>query len=98
MQVNVSSKQFRADEKLVAYTEKKINKLTTFFDRIIDSRVSLKLENSGQVKDKIVEVSVNVPGQTLFASETHKTFEGAVDLVTDDLKRQLKRYKDKIRN
>ncbi|MBR9922797.1 MAG: ribosome-associated translation inhibitor RaiA [Bacteroidetes bacterium] len=97
MKLHVESVQFKADQKLLDFIEKKVSKLNTFFDRIVETEVILKLENSGQVKDKIAELKVHVPGDTLFASETDKTFEAAVEAVVDVLKRQLKRHKEKLR-
>jgi putative sigma-54 modulation protein len=97
MKVHTESVQFKADKKLLDFIEKKMGKLENFFDRIIDAEVKLRLENSGQVKDKVAEVSLHVPGQSLFAKETEKTFEASVDNAIDDLRRQLARYKDKNR-
>ncbi len=97
MQVIIESVQFRADQKLVDFTEKRLAKLDQYFDRIIEARVFLKLENAGQVKDKIAEVRLDVPGQTLFATATDKTFEAAVDAAADSLRRQLAKYKEKFR-
>ncbi len=98
MKVNTESVQFKADQKLLDYVEKKMTKLDTFFDRIIGADVKLRLENSGQVRDKVAEIKVNVPGTTLFAKETNKTFEASIDLASDNLKRQLTKYKEKIRS
>jgi putative sigma-54 modulation protein len=95
MKIQTEAVQFKADQKLYDFIDKKLGKLETFFDRIIETRVTLKLENSGQVKDKVAEVSVFVPGETLFAKDTNKTFEASIEAVTDNLKRQLKRYKEK---
>ncbi|MCR9288167.1 ribosome-associated translation inhibitor RaiA [Saprospiraceae bacterium] len=97
MKVHTESVQFKADQKLVDYVEKKLAKLDTFFDRIIGADVKLRLENSGQVRDKIAEIRLNVPGTTLFAKETNKTFEASIDLALDNLKRQLTKYKSKMR-
>ena len=80
-----------------AYIDSKLSKLGQYFDRIIDVHVILKLENSGQVRDKIVEVKMMVPGDTLIATETQQTFEAATDLVVDNIKRQLIRYKERMR-
>jgi len=98
MKVRTESVQFKADQKLLDRIEKKMAKLNTFFDRIIDADVKLRLENSGQVRDKVAEVKLAVPGTTLFAKETTKTFETSIDMVIDNLKRQLTRYKEKIRS
>ena len=98
MKIHTESNHFQADEKLLEFIDRKLSKLDTFFDKIIDARVNLKLENSGQVKDKIVEIRVSVPGEVLIAKETDKTFESAVDKLVSVLKRQLIKYKDRLRS
>jgi putative sigma-54 modulation protein len=97
MKINTVSIHFTADSKLLAFIEKKTKKLEQYFERIIRVDVFLKLENSGQVKDKIVELKVKVPGETLMAKESSKTFERATDMAVDNMTRQIKRYKDKMR-
>ncbi|MDQ3016719.1 MAG: ribosome-associated translation inhibitor RaiA [Bacteroidota bacterium] len=98
MKINTTSIHFDADDKLLAFIEKKTSKLDQFFDRIIDAHVYLKLENSGQVKDKIVELKLMVPGDTLIATEVSKTFEASTDAAIDNMKRQLNRYKERLQS
>ena len=98
MRVHTESVQFKADQKLIQYIEKRLNKMDQFFDRIIEARVTLKLENSGQVRDKIAEVRISVPGDQLIAKEASKTFEASVDNAASALKRQLIKYKERLRN
>ena len=95
MKIQTTAVHFTADQKLLSYVDQKVGKLMHFFDRIVDVSVFLKLENSGQVRDKIVELKLNVPGETLIAKETNRTFEAAVDLVVDNMKRQINRHKDR---
>ncbi len=95
MKINTTSIHFDADQKLIEYIERKTSKLDQFFDRIIDAHVYLKLENSGQVRDKIVELKLLVPGDTLMATEVSKTFEASMDAAVDNMKRQLNRYKER---
>lgn len=95
MMIQTQSVHFDADSKLLAFIEKKVNKLEVFFDRIISADVILRLENTGQVQDKIVELKLNIPGTTLVAKETSKTFEAAVDAAAEAARRQLLRYKRK---
>lgn len=95
MVVYTEAVQFKVDSKLVDFIEKKLSKIDQFFDRIINARVVLKLENSGQVREKIAEVRINVPGETLIAKATNKSFEAAVELAVDSLKRQIIKYKEK---
>ena len=96
MKIHMTAVHFAADQKLTDYIEKKAAKLNQFFDRIIDAQVFLKLENSGQVRDKIVELKLMVPGDTLVAKEVSKTFEAATDAVIDNMKRQLNRHKERL--
>lgn len=97
MTVYTESVQFKADEKLIRYIEEKLSKMDQFFDRIIEARVFLKLENSGQIKDKIAEVRLSVPGTVLFASSSSKTFEASIDEAAQALKRQLVKYKERMK-
>jgi putative sigma-54 modulation protein len=96
MKIDVRSVHFVVDQKLVDYIQKKSEKLDQFFDKIIDAQVVLKLENSGQVRDKIFEMVLQVPGDRLVAKETSKTFEAATDLAIDNMKRQIIRHKEKL--
>lgn len=95
MRVHTESVQFKADRKLLDFVEQRLAKMQQFFGRIIDAQVVLKLENSGQIKDKIAEVRLHVPGDTLVAKARKKTFEASVDRAASSLKRQLLRYKDR---
>lgn len=95
MMIRISSRHFAADQKLKDYIEKKLAKLGKFFDRITNVEVNLELENSGQVKDKIVEIRVKVPGKLIIHKHVAKKFEPAFDKSLKGLKVQLKRYKGK---
>jgi putative sigma-54 modulation protein len=95
MKVKMQSVHFNADGKLLAYVQKKVDKLETFFDRITDGEVIMKLENHGQNLNKIVEFIFKIPGDQLFVKERSSTFEAATDLAVERLKRQLKKYKQK---
>ena len=95
MKIQTTAVHFDADQKLLDYIDQKASKLSHFFDRIIDASVFLKLENTGQVREKIVELKLNVPGETLIATESSRTFEAAVDLVVENMKRQIKRHKER---
>ena len=97
MKIHTEAVQFKADQKLIDFIEKRLAKMEQYFDRIIEARVVLKLENAGQIKDKVAEITLNVPGDTIFAKETNKSFEASIDGATTSLKRQLLKYKEKIK-
>lgn len=97
MKITTQALHFDADVKLLEFIEKKLQKLDVFFDQIINAQVVLKLENSGQVRDKIAEIKVKVPRGFLVAKETNKTFEASVDAAIEALRRQLIKYKQRLR-
>jgi putative sigma-54 modulation protein len=95
MKLQVHSIHFDADQKLVDFIQKKADKLETFFDRIIDGEVFLRLDK-GEAKDnKVLEMKLNIPGEQLFAKEKASSFEAAADDAAEALRRQLKKYKEK---
>ena len=97
MVIRTEAVQFKADQKLIDFIEKKFSKLEQFFDRITNVTVYMRLENSGQVKDKVVEVKMDVPGDVIFVKETNKTFEESIERISDILKRKLIQYKERRR-
>lgn len=98
MNVVIHPVHFDASQQLVDFIHRKVKKLETFFDRIIDAEIYLKLDNHQSVKDKVVEIKLHVPGKTLFVAETAKTFEESTDLAVDTISRQLKKQKDKMKS
>lgn len=94
MKVQVHSIHFDADIKLIQFIQKKLDKLDTFYDRMVDGEVFLRLNNEGK-ENKTVEIKLRVPGNNLFAIEKARTFEEATDLATDALKAQLVKFKAK---
>ena len=93
--MQVHSIKFDADVKLLEFVQKKLDKLDTFYDRIIDSDVYLRLNNQG-TENKTVEIKLNIPGSQLFTKEISKTFEEATDMAVEALKRQLTKHKEKF--
>lgn len=95
MNINIESLDFKADKKLLDFIEKKVNKLSKFYDGIVAASIKLRLEKEEAKENKIAEIKLNVPQSDLFAKRNHSTFEGAVDDVIEALRRQLKKHKEK---
>jgi len=97
MKLQVHSIHFDADIKLIDFIQRKLDKLETFYDRLVDGEVFLRLNNEG-IANKTVEIKVRVPGNQLFAIEKARSFEAATDLAADALRIQLTRFKNKIQS
>lgn len=96
MNVNIQTVRFDADARLIEYINRKLQKLDTFHDRIIQVQVFLKLDNVVHtIKDKIAEIRIHVPRHEFFVKSTSKSFEGSFDNAFDSIVTQLKRKKEK---
>jgi putative sigma-54 modulation protein len=82
---------FDASNQLLEFINKKLSKLETFYDKIVEAEVFLKLETQQSVKDKVVEIKLHIPGKTLFVAKTTKTFEESADLAVQTVAEQLKK-------
>jgi len=97
MKINVNSIKFKTDSKLETLIREKIEKLSTHYDSIISSDITLKLENTNAVDNKVVEVRLAIRGNDLYSKKQSKTFEEALDSATDALKKQLTKHKEKVK-
>ncbi|PZR28946.1 MAG: 30S ribosomal protein S30 [Citrobacter freundii] len=96
MNVNIQTVRFDADSALIEYINRKLQKLNTFHDRIIQVQVFLKLDNVVHtIKDKIAEIRIHVPRHEFFVKSTSKSFEGSFDNAFDSIVTQIKRKKEK---
>jgi putative sigma-54 modulation protein len=97
MKVHVQSVNFNADAGLIEFVENKLNSLERYYDKIVDSEVFLKVQQTSEKENKIVEIKLNIPGNDFVVKKQCKTFEEGVMLATDSLKRQLAKKKEKLR-
>lgn len=96
MEVKIKAIHFDISEKLVAFVNKKIEKLTRRFDAVGGVEVNLTLVKPETAKNKEAGIKLIIPGgSNLFASKTADTFEEAVDLSLDALETQLEKVKSK---
>jgi putative sigma-54 modulation protein len=96
MNVNIQTVRFDADTRLIDYVNRKLEKLSTFHDRIITVNVFLKLDNVVHtIKDKIAEIRIHVPRHEFFVKSTSKSFQESFDDAFDSIVNQIKRKKQK---
>ena len=97
MEIKINAVGFSASSQLEEFIQKKFSKLEKYHDGIISIDVALKLEKDDKLENKVVEVTVSIKGQDIFAKKNAKKFEEAVDELYDVLKRQLVKIKEKER-
>ena len=97
MHVNFQSVNYTADIKLVEFTQKRIEKISQFYDQIVDVYVYTKVENSSDKINKFAELKIGIPGDDVIVKKVAKTFEEAINNAADSAERILKRRKEKQR-
>jgi putative sigma-54 modulation protein len=75
------------------HAEKRIVPLKRFFDNVIDADLVLISEKHRQ----IAELTFKVPGPPLTAKVESKAILESIDLVTEKIERQLRKYKDVLK-
>ncbi|MEM9929120.1 MAG: ribosome-associated translation inhibitor RaiA [Bacteroidota bacterium] len=73
----------------------KVNKLETFYDRIERADVYIKEDDGNTANGHKVEVRLAIPGNDLFAEYTDPSIKRAIADVTEALRRQIKKHKEK---
>jgi putative sigma-54 modulation protein len=96
MTVNIQTVHFNADVKLMQHVKEKLGKLSQFHDRITQVDVFLKLDNVvHNIKDKVAEIKVHIPGKDLFVKQSTKSFEESFDTAFSSIVTQIKKKKEK---
>lgn len=96
MKVNLQSVNFHADQKLVDFIQKKLDKLEMHFDNVIYADVFLKVENTSDKENKISEILLSIPGDEIICKKKGRRFEVGVDECVNSLERQLQKRKRKF--
>ena len=94
MNIQITSRKFKAKESLKTEIKEQLNSLEKFNDDIIDANVILSYTH---LKDSIktVEINLSVPGNTFSAEETSDEFGKALPKTISKIEKQLKKLKSK---
>lgn len=94
MEVKIKAIHFDITDKLVAFINKKVDKLTRRFEAVTEVEVTLKVVKPETAMNKEASVKLIVPNQPdMFASKTADSFEEAIDLSLDALEKPLEKNK-----
>ena len=98
MKVNINSVHFKTDQKLTEFINEKVEKLSALYDGVIGGDVTLKVVNTDAPDNKIAEIRLIIRGNDLYAKKQCKTFEEATDTAVEALRRQLSKYKSRMKS
>src|SRR5436190_15466929 len=95
MQIIISGRHMELPDDLKSYINEKAGKLPRYYDRILEINVVV-MRDAG---DHTVEMIAQADHHNRFVgTERHADPFACVDMVMDDLKRQLTRHKERHRN
>ena len=92
MAINVRGKNLDITPALKDYVEKRVKKITKYFDKTGDILVILKVEKGRHQ----VEVTVPVDGILLRGEESTPDMYASIDQVMDKLEKQIEKHKTKL--
>jgi putative sigma-54 modulation protein len=85
-----------ADEELLSRLEKKLEKVARQVSPQAELTIELR-EEQGASESQVAEATLRLKGTTLRAREQSSDMGHSVNLVADDLARQVKKHRDKRR-
>jgi putative sigma-54 modulation protein len=93
MQISFTFKKMDPSDSLKFYLHEKFDRLDKMLDRPAQAHVVLSVEKIRH----IVEVNLNCDGIRIHAKEKSESMYSSIDLLSDKLKLQIKKNKEKLR-
>jgi putative sigma-54 modulation protein len=93
MNINVRGKHIDVTPALREHVEKRLGRVTRFFENLKEVKVVLKVERERH----IIEVTIPINGMTLRGEEASTDMYASIDMVVDKLEKQLSKHKEKLK-
>lgn len=94
MEIQITSRKFRAKDSLKDFISKKVKTLEKYNNDILDANIVLSYTHQSD-SIKHADIVLQVPGKTLSVSEESENFNVSIDNAVEKLQRQLKKLKTK---
>jgi len=94
MNLNISGHHVDLTPPLRDYVASKLKRIERHFDHLIDASVILSVEKLSHK----AEATVHTRGANLHAEAIEEDMYAAIDLLTDKLDSQTRRFKEKVRD
>jgi putative sigma-54 modulation protein len=93
MQVNITARHLKLTPAISEYVQRKMQKAQRYLENLIWTQVILDVEKTRH----IAEIVVHTTGHTFMAKEESLDLYAAIDLASDNLAEQLRRFKERRR-
>ena len=96
MRLEVKGRNVEINDSIRRYAEEKLDRIEKQLPETTQIEVELTLETNPSIaEDHIAEATVWTKGSTLRVRESSSAFETSIDLLSDKLERQVKKYREK---
>lgn len=93
MNIAITTRGYKAPERLKVYLNEKIKRLDRFFDRIIHIEAILSYENL----DQVVEFKLRLNNKKIIVKEKSDDVFKSIDMAIDSVERQITKVKEKYK-
>lgn len=98
MQIDIKGRNVPVPEEMRAHLERRLEKVSRQVSRFARLELEISRERNPRVSDKdVAEATLHLKGVTLRAREASPQMLHSLNLVVDELARQVKRHRDKRR-
>ena len=98
MRIEVKGRNVAVKDEYRDRLGRKLDKVSRQVSALAECEVELWEERNPSIRDsQVAEVTLHLKGVTLRASERSEDMEHSINLVAEDLARQVKRHRDKRR-
>ena len=95
MNIQIQAIHFAVDKQLKDFINAKVEKLISIDDSIINADIYLKVDKPESHDNKIVEIKLHSSDGEFFAKKQSNSFEESADLVSQALRKQILKQKEK---
>ena len=88
-------KKVELNDKTRDYIVKRIEKMEKFLKKVLEYEVEVSMDKKGKF---YVELMIQTPHKLYRASETSESIEGSIDMVVEEMQKQITKDKDKLKD
>lgn len=97
LKIRIKGNNIKVTDSLKSYVEEKIGRLSKYYDRLQSAEVELLVQDNRSAEEsQRVEVTLLANGAVFRCEEASISMYASIDIASEKLVRQLKRYKNKM--
>jgi len=98
MRIEIKGRNVEVTEELAERVEKRFAKVARQVSELAELEIELQEERNPSIRDsQVAEATLHLKGVTLRASDRSESMVHSVNLIADEIARQVKRHRDKRR-